>query len=1227
MADEAGGQPSVLVHKLKPLDPAKAATTPPIDYDAVSTEDVARAQQGLPPRYAIAHPVKITPETHGQWEAVDKGTLVWRLAVTSPNAKSINLGFTRYWMPRGGRLFVYSADLKSVVRPFTAADNEQHGQLWTPAVPSNEIVVEVTVSPRARKQLDIVLGSINTGYRGFGTPSADKSGSCNVDVICPEGDNWRDEIPSVGVISTGGSTFCTGFMVNNVRQDLTPYFMTANHCSVGSGNAASLVVYWNYENSYCRTPGSPESGAPGDGTLDEFNTGSIFRASYSPSDFTLVELDDEPNPDFMITYSGWDATGADATSAVGIHHPNTDEKRISFEDQPTTTTSYLGTSVPGDGTHVRIEDWDLGTTEPGSSGSPVYNQDHRVIGQLHGGYAACGNNDSDWYGKFSVSWDGGGSSSSRLSDWLDPDATGTLIVDTITGAGLQVSPAGDVLHIGEVGGPFTDPTITYSLDNPSPDPVDYSVSLGAGTAALTIDGGTSPVTGTLTALGGHATVDVSLDSPETLSAGIYTREVLFEDLTNDRTTTITHTIEVGQTGFTTTPEYGFQSGGPLGGPFPGTITYTIASTRPTPVDVTVSASDDWISINGSINPVTITLTGTGDNAPVEVGFSTAAEALSAGLYYGTVTFTNDQGGAGDTVRDISLDVGRLVYAATTVPQAISDNSTITSKLGVPDAYCVGDVDVDIDITHTYIGDLIVELESPAGTVVRLHDRSGGSDEDIVTRYDDDGDGTPPDGPGVLADFDFAGSAGIWTLTVSDNAGGDTGTLNAWSLRIAIAGDTCPPIARDVEAAVPDSVASDITLDAESVEGNPLVHIITSLPAHGDLSDPQGGPITSVPYTLMNSGDTVTYDPVDGYMGTDAFTYKANDGQDSAEADVNIEVGGPLLIYAYTLDSNPGWDTTGEWGFGQPNGQDGDPSSGVTGSNVYGYNLHGDYPNNMSEEYLTSGPIDCSILTAVEVRFWRWLGVEHSSYDHATFLVSNNGTTWSELWHNPSGYGNTINEAAWSQHIFDISAVADEQATVYLRWVMGPTDGSVTYHGWSVDDIEIWGIQGAVDCDGNGVPDDEDIAAGTHEDCQPNGVPDVCDVDSGTSADCQPNGVPDECDISGGASLDVNLNGVPDECDLPCADDSDCDDDDVCTWDQCVLDACVITPNTYGDVDHNGAMNLFDVFCILDGIGGDFSTCSLEDDDINPCEPDGVLNLLDTFAVLDAIGGVDPCCSP
>ncbi len=409
-----------------------------VDRAAVALEDEIREANGLAPRFAIPNAVNMNPAANGLWERAG-GERVWRLRISSPGAYSLNLGFSAFRMPEGGRLFIYSTDMTKRIRPFTAEDNALHGELWTPPILSDDIVVEVTLPEIAASKLLLDLASINVGYRGFNSePTRPESGACNVDIVCPQGDLWRKEIQSVAVISTGGSTFCTGFMVNNTAQDQKPYFMTANHCGITAGNAPSLVAFWNFETTPCG--GSPN------GSMADFQSGSFFRSSRSPSDFTLVELDSPPDPKWDVTFSGWNNSGADASSAVGIHHPNTDEKRISFENDPTETTSYLGTTVPGDGTHVRIVDWDLGTTEPGSSGSPLFNQNHQIIGQLHGGFASCSSQTSDYYGKFSVSWVGGGTNATRLSNWLDPLSTGAASISTLLPASGDCNGNGNPDH-------------------------------------------------------------------------------------------------------------------------------------------------------------------------------------------------------------------------------------------------------------------------------------------------------------------------------------------------------------------------------------------------------------------------------------------------------------------------------------------------------------------------------------------------------------------------------------------------------------------------------------------------------------------------------------------------------------------------------------------------------------------------------------------------------------
>ena len=153
-------------------------------------------------------------------------------------------------------------------------------------------------------------------------------------MVCEEGDDWRDEIDTVGVLLRRRMPMCTGFMVNNTDQDGTPYFMTAYHCDVRANLAPSLVVYWNFQ--------SPVCGQQGGGSLDDSQSGATLRAEYPTSDLTLLELDELPDPAFGVKYAGWNRDDVFPTSAVCIHHPSTDEKSISFENDP-----LIGDHLPG----------------------------------------------------------------------------------------------------------------------------------------------------------------------------------------------------------------------------------------------------------------------------------------------------------------------------------------------------------------------------------------------------------------------------------------------------------------------------------------------------------------------------------------------------------------------------------------------------------------------------------------------------------------------------------------------------------------------------------------------------------------------------------------------------------------------------------------------------------------------------------------------------------------
>jgi hypothetical protein len=233
------------------------------------------------------------------------------------------------------------------------------------------------------------------------------------------------------------------------------------------------------------------------------------------------------------------------------------------------------------------------------------------------------------------------------------------------------------------------------------------------------------------------------------------------------------------------------------------------------------------------------------------------------------------------------------------------------------------------------------------------------------------------------------------------------------------------------------------------------HASTSTASAGPLLDLTGLTTDTRHYFAIQATDAVGNATYDSHGGV-CYTFRT------------MPV--PHAAYSFPLDTNPGWSVQGQWAWGHPTGggsYNRDPTSGHTGANVYGYNLNGDYTNNMPQYHLTTPALDCHNLTEVNLRFWRWLGVQCPDWDHAYLRLSTNGTSWRTIWEN----GGQIMDTSWQFQQFDISTYADRQPTVYLRWTMGPTDESYTFCGWNIDDIEIWGVApaaqalGDLNCDG------------------------------------------------------------------------------------------------------------------------------------------------------------------
>jgi len=374
-------------------------------------------EKGRSIRFGEEHKVDFGLTNSGEWKTLPNNDKVWRLKIVCPNAFHINLIYDSFFMPEGARFFVYSGDASQVLGAFTSGNNKSYGTFSTGLIPGQETILEyyepASVSGQGLLNVSTVVHAyrsiISSLEKGYGD-----SGSCNINVNCPQGADWQTIKTSVVKILDGGFDHCTGTMVNNVRQDCTPYFLTADHCSGGEQN---WVFYYNWESSGCENELIP---------LDQSVSGGQKVSGLSSGDFELLELSAEPPLDYNVYYAGWNAENVAAPRSTCIHHPEGDIKKISFNHDALVSGTFTGTP----NSHWEVTEWEEGTTEPGSSGSAIFDENQRIVGMLSGGNASCVNsNGFDVYGKMSYGWNQGNNASSRLRDWLDPDDTGTTILD------------------------------------------------------------------------------------------------------------------------------------------------------------------------------------------------------------------------------------------------------------------------------------------------------------------------------------------------------------------------------------------------------------------------------------------------------------------------------------------------------------------------------------------------------------------------------------------------------------------------------------------------------------------------------------------------------------------------------------------------------------------------------------------------------------------------------
>ena len=368
-----------------------------------------------PFRYGYRYETNINMNTHGSWETLNNGDAIWRLQIESQDAFSIGLIYDNFYLPEGTTFYVYNQNEVTILGGYT---NDNNAEVFsTPQIVGEVVFLEYYEPANTQGVPNISINTIIHDYRGFYNMMGNTRDECGTNVVCTAADPYEDEINSAAHLDMGGY-ICSGGMLNNTSNDLTPYFLTANHCTQGL-NPSNFRFYFNYQTSSCNgswaNMGSYAYGSQMKWASNDSNGGN----GISENDVSLLEITANIPDSWNVFYAGWNVNDNSTQSiSVGVHHPGGEPKQISFSAGTAYTNGWDNW-----GTHWKNY-WDEGGTEGGSSGSPLFDSNGRVIGPLSGGPSiGCGETgDYALYGKLNNQWE-------YIDQYLDPNNTGVTYLD------------------------------------------------------------------------------------------------------------------------------------------------------------------------------------------------------------------------------------------------------------------------------------------------------------------------------------------------------------------------------------------------------------------------------------------------------------------------------------------------------------------------------------------------------------------------------------------------------------------------------------------------------------------------------------------------------------------------------------------------------------------------------------------------------------------------------
>ena len=379
----------------------------------------------------IGTDTKINLQSEGTWVLLPNGDRLWRLKVEIKNTESITFLYDDFWLPKGSEFFIYSADETQVLGAFTSDNNKKTGTFSTATIYDDAVYLEykepMQVSGQGRISIHKVLQKPRSYARSTGEFGFDAASACHLNINCEQGRSVRQQKRGVAriVMFLEGEEgtflgYCTGTLMNNTRQDQTPYMLSAFHCLIPGFRP--LYDTWQFDFGY----ESPSCDNPNAEPAPRTIVGCDRVAGKQATDFLLLRINSPIPSSFNPYYCGWNAGDtAQPTISKMVSHPCGDIKKVTVDNRNTLTVQRSATNWPNDVTtppnsHFRVE-FDEGYSQVGGSGGPLFGEDGLVYGQLHGGNVdepTCTVNRL-FYGRISESWKGS-NPLSRLQEWLNP---------------------------------------------------------------------------------------------------------------------------------------------------------------------------------------------------------------------------------------------------------------------------------------------------------------------------------------------------------------------------------------------------------------------------------------------------------------------------------------------------------------------------------------------------------------------------------------------------------------------------------------------------------------------------------------------------------------------------------------------------------------------------------------------------------------------------------------